>query len=81
MSLYPEGINVRHIARLDSNTDVMVIVATCRAEDCNFDDDVSAEVFLLVAGADSRVFEYQWTCPGCGLEVVEEREERDGDDS
>jgi hypothetical protein len=46
-----------------------------------FDGDVDAEAWLTIPGQTERTFEMQWTCPWCGIEVVEDRTYADGDDS
>lgn len=78
-SSYPDG--VRGTESVFSSIDSTVILATCPAEDCDFDGDAEADVFLLAAGREERTFEYHWACPDCGIEVVEERTYRDGEDS
>jgi hypothetical protein len=75
---FPDG--VRGIESVFSPVDVITIVATCPAEDCDFDGDVDAEAWLTVDGQTERTFEMQWTCPWCGIEVVEDRTYEDGDD-
>jgi hypothetical protein len=75
---HPEGVTGNE--RVFSSVDTTRLVTVCPCGGCDFDGEVDADVFLLVAGPTSRTLEYQWTCPDCETEVVEEREERDGED-
>lgn len=72
----PEGVTGAE--SVFSPIDTATIVAVCPA--CSFDGEVEAAIWLLAHGTTSRSFEYQWTCPGCELEIVEDREERYGED-
>lgn len=59
----------------EGSIDTMVIVAECPMSRCPFEGEVEADVFLLTITAEARRFEYQWTCPTCGTEIVEYRDE------
>jgi hypothetical protein len=74
---YPDGLrSIDSLSPIDTRT----IQATCPAMDCPFDGDVEAEAWLIATGLDGITVEYQWVCE-CGLEVVEDREHRYGDDN
>lgn len=75
---YPDGVrSIESLSPIDTTT----IVATCPCGDCDFDGDVEAEAWLVVSGPTERTIEYQWVCPECETDVVEERVHVDGDDS
>lgn len=75
---YPEHVNGEEsfFASFDTET----IPATCPYEDCGFDGDVEADVFLVASGPTEQTHEFNWSCPSCGAENEETRTYRNGED-